>query len=110
MDRFVDVLGQVELDPSRTNDLKGVDFFRILENFMREALDSSSAGLTRAQLHRFVFMLEKYAALRFEANGRPRDRAESEHMKRRNKFLNKLQKSWIPQLKDKLLSMSWVSS
>lgn len=108
MDRFVDVLGQTELDPSRTNDLKGVDFFRILENFISEALDPSSAGLTRAQLHRFVLVLEKYAALRFEPHGRWRDRSESEHMKRRREFLNKLRKkSWISQLNDHVSSMSW---
>jgi hypothetical protein len=48
MDRFVDVLRQIELNPSRTNDVMGVDFFRLLENFILEALDSSSVGLTRA--------------------------------------------------------------
>lgn len=38
MDRFLDVLGQTEMDPSRTNDLKGTDFFFIPENFIHETL------------------------------------------------------------------------
>ena len=44
MDRFVRVLGQTELDPTRTctNDLKGVDFFRILENFILETIKVGS--------------------------------------------------------------------
>ena len=108
MDRFVSVLGQIELDPSRTNDLKGVDFFRILENFIREALNSSSGGVTRSQLYRFVLELEKYTGLKVEAHKRLRDRAENEHIKRRNQFLTTLQKKrWVQQLNDKLSSMSW---
>lgn len=108
MDRFVDMLGQIELDPSRTNGLKGVDFFRILENFIGEALDPSWAGLTRAQLRRFVLVLEKYTGLRFKAHGRSGDHGESEHMERRKEFLNKLRKRrWVSQLNDKVSSMSW---
>ena len=37
MDRFLDVLGQTEMDPTLTNDTKGGDFFHILENFIRES-------------------------------------------------------------------------
>lgn len=88
----MDVLGQTELDPSRTNDLKGVDFFRILENFIRETLESSSPGLTKAQLRRFVLVLEQYLALKMDVQSRPKHDAESDHMKRRKQFLNKLQK------------------
>lgn len=58
----MDVLAQTELNPSKTNDLKGVDFFRILENFIKECRGPPSAGLTTAQLHRFVDVLEVYAA------------------------------------------------
>jgi hypothetical protein len=111
MDRFVDVLGQTELNSSRTSDFKNVDIFRILENFIRETLRPWSAGLTRAQLYRFVFVLEKYAALRYEAHGRLKDHAKSEHMKRRREFLIQLhEKNWITQMKDKLSSMSGPSS
>jgi len=89
MDRFVDVLRQIELDPSRTNNVIGTDFFRLLENFIREALDES-AGLTRAQLERFTLALEKYVNQKFEAD--VGDRAESRHMDRRKKFLKALDK------------------
>jgi len=111
MDRFVDVLRQIELDPSRTNDVIGVDFFRLLENFILEALDSSSAGLTRAQLERFVLVLEKYANQEFGANIGLEDRTEGAHMDRRTKFLRKLHmKRWIPQLKTKAMGMRWETS
>jgi hypothetical protein len=106
MDRFVDVLRQIELNPSRTNDVMGVDFFRLLENFILEALDSSSAGLTRAQLEQFVLVLEKYANQKFGADIGVEDRAA--HMDRRKKFLKILYKQkWIPKLKDKAKRMSW---
>jgi hypothetical protein len=108
MDRFVDVLCQTELDPSKTSDLEGVNIFNILENFIIEALDSSSAGLTRAQLHRFVLVLKKYAALRFDPHGESGDDRESKHMKRRREFLDKLRKrGWISKLNDNVSNMSW---
>lgn len=77
MDRFVDVPGQTELAPSRTNDFKGVDFFCILENFIGEALESSSAGLTKARLCWLVLVLEKYIALKLEIQGRSKHDTES---------------------------------
>ena len=108
MDRFVDVLRQIELDPSRTNDVKGVELFRLLENFILEALGSSSAGLTRAQLEQFVLVLEKYANQIFEADVGVRDRAEGAHMGRRKKFLKRLhEQEWISQLRHKATRMSW---
>jgi hypothetical protein len=107
MDRFVILLGETELDPSRASDLEGITIFNILENFIREALDSSSAGLTRAELYRFVILLEDYVALEFEAHGGSEDRGESNHMKRRREFLDKLrERGWISQLRDKVSSMS----
>jgi hypothetical protein len=108
MDRFVDILRQIELDPSRTNDVKGVELFRLLENFILEALGSSSAGLTRAQLEQFVLVLEKYANQKFEADVGVGDRAEGAHMARRKKFLKRLREwNWIQLLKDKAARMSW---
>lgn len=108
MDRFVDVLRQIELDPSRTNDVMGVDFFRLLENFILEALGPESAGLTRAQLERFVPVLEKYVNQKFGADIGVEDRAEGAHMDRRKKFLKRLHKQrWMPRLKDKATDMSW---
>ena len=107
----MDVLGHIELDPSRTNDVKGVDFFHILENYIRESLESSSTALTRAQLHRFVLRLEEYANQRIKASPRSNDHAESKHLSRRNKFTSKLHKQgWMEKLKSKLASVSWVRS
>jgi hypothetical protein len=104
MDRFVDVLRQTELDPSRTNDVKGADFFRLLENFILEALSLSSAGLMRAQLERFVLSLEKYINQKFDTE----DRTEAAHMNRRKKFLKRLrEQGWVQRLKDKAKQMSW---
>jgi hypothetical protein len=108
MDRFVEVLQQIELDPSRTNDVKGVEIFRLLENFISEVLGASSAGLTRTQLEQLVLVLDKYAKQKFEADVGVRDRAEAAHMDRRKKFLGRLHKmNWISQLREKAMSMSW---
>lgn len=60
MSQFLRVLGQIELDPSRTNDEKNVDFFQFLENFIGETLQTSKPELSKRQLNKFVFTLENY--------------------------------------------------
>ena len=109
MDRFLEVLGQKELDPSRTKDLKILDLFQRLENFIKEALSLSLPGLTKTQLHQFVLNLEKYILL--EPQLRSEDWTENAHMERRQVFLKRLRKKgWMAGLNRKLESMSWESS
>lgn len=59
MSQFLRVLGQIEVDPSRTNDEKNVDFFQFLENFIGETLKTSKPELTKRKLNKFVVTLEK---------------------------------------------------
>ncbi len=67
MNRFSRVLRQKELDFSRTNDSKSVDFFQILENFILESLGLSTSELTRAQLHEYLLAIENYLQLTIPA-------------------------------------------
>ena len=53
MNRFLRVLGQTELDLSRTNDSKGVDFFQILEIL---CLNLWGRQLQTSQEHSFINM------------------------------------------------------
>lgn len=109
MDRFLRVLGQLELRPNRSNDTKSVDLFQILENFIAETLFSSYPGLSRPQLHRFILALEDYLKLKPSARSQSRD--DQEHLKKREVFIAKVQKKdWVALLKDKGSSMSWEKS
>lgn len=82
MDRLLDVLSQTEQDPSRMNDEKGKDLFRILENFIREALSLSAAGLTRRQLYQFLVALAKYLASKPGGNLETQTELEFLHLER----------------------------
>lgn len=64
MDRFVRVLGQTEFDTIRSNDLQGMSFFRILENFIVETVFPDSTNLTKRQLHLFILRFKKYLSLK----------------------------------------------
>ena len=64
MDRFFRVLDQTELDPTCTNNLKDVDFFRILENFILESIFPNTTTFIKWQLHIFIFQFEKYLNLK----------------------------------------------
>jgi hypothetical protein len=109
MDRFLEVLRVLEMDPSKTNDLKAVDCFNILLNFILECLGPSKGELTKAQLSRFILVLEKYVHQDIKANKGGLDyTGEKEHMTRRAKFVKDLaRRDYIQQLKDKLGSMDW---
>lgn len=109
MDRFLRVLGQLELHSNRSNDTKSVDLFQILENFIVETLFSSSLDLSRPQLLRFILALEDYLKLKPTARSQSRD--DQEHLKKRKVFIAKVQKKdWVALLKDKASSMSWEGS
>lgn len=106
MDRFLLVLGQIEMDPSRTHDTKSVDLFQILENFIHKTLSSSFPDLTRRQLHQFGLALKSYVQLKPGVGSK--DRTEQAHLKRRKAFVAKVQKeSWIEKLKVKTSSIKW---
>ncbi len=106
MNRFLRVLGQTELDLSRTNDSKSVDFFQILENFILESLGASTPDLTRAQLHKYVLALENYLQLTIPAKSSNWD--DQAHLNRRVKFEKKAEKEkWVAKLKEKVLSIDW---
>lgn len=85
MDRFLDVLGQTEM-ASRTNDLKGIDFFRILENFIDEALTFSADLISKKHFQKFVLAMEDYLKLKLVSQSRNFE--ENEHLKRRKTFVN----------------------
>lgn len=106
MNRFLRVLGQTELDLSRTNDSKGVDFFPILEIFMLETLGASTLDLTRVQLHKYVLALENCLELAPPTKSSNRD--EQAHLDRRVKFEKMAkQEKWVAKLKEKVLGMDW---
>lgn len=88
MSQFLRVLGQIEVDPSRTTDEKNVDFFPVLENFIGETLKTSKPELTKRQLNKFVVTLENYLELKLAK--RPEVRSEEEHLKRRQAFVTKV--------------------
>lgn len=99
MDRFLSVLSQTEMDPSRTNDLKSVDFFRILENFVEEVFAFSADLLSRRHLQRFILVLEEYVGLK--PPSQPKYSLEDEHLKRRKIFVNSVhKKGWIQGLRE----------
>ena len=104
MDRFLDVLGQTEMDPTLTNDTKGGDFFYILENFIFEALSPWAAGLKKKQLDEFILTLKEYSSLQPKAQAA--DVLESQHLKGRKTFLLRVKKEkWIEKLEDKVASL-----
>ena len=106
MDRFVDVLGETEIDPSRTNDLKGTDFFYILENFIQETLSPLGCVLTKRQLGSFLLALEKYLLLEPEKESDSEE--EISHLERRGNFCTKVEKKqWVVKLREKWESMDW---
>ncbi len=106
MNRFLRVLGQTELDLSRTIDSKSVDFFQILENFILESLGTSTPDLTRTQLHKYLLTLENYLQLTIPAKSSNWD--DQAHLNRRVKFEKKAKKEkWVAKLKEKVLSMDW---
>lgn len=98
MDRFVNVLKETELDPTRTNDLKLVDFFRILENFILETLSVNNANLTKIQLRQFVLQFDKYLRLAPLVDKSEQD--EQAHLVRRRQFEKKAEK-------EKFSKMDW---
>ena len=104
MDRFVDVLGETELDPTRTNDLKSVDFFRILENFILETLRINTNDLSKIQLRQFVLQFEKYLQIApFDDKNEHDERA---HLVKRRQFVKKVEKEkWVEKLKEKFSKM-----
>lgn len=106
MDRFVRVLGQTELDPTRTNDLKGVDFFRILENFILETILPNTTMLTKRQLHIFILEFQKY--LNFKPLMGKTQVDEQDHLARRIQFVKKAKKEkWIEKLLEKCNKIAW---
>lgn len=106
MSQFLRVLGQIELDPSRTNNEKNVDFFQFLENFIGETLQTSKPELSKRQLNKFVVTLENY--LELELPVEVEDDNEEEHFQRRQAFIEKVvEENWVKKLKDKVISMSW---
>lgn len=105
MDRFVRVLGQ-KLDPNCTNDLKGVDLFRILENFIVKTVCPDTTNLTKRQLHLFILRFEKYLGLKPLVDKDKHD--ERDHLVRRLKFEKKAKKeNWVKKFKKKYAEMAW---
>lgn len=93
MDRFLSVLSQTEKDPTRTNDLKGTDFFRILENFIDGVLTFSKNVVSKIQLQKFILVLEEYI------HSKPLFQRmypeEVEHLKKRKSFVKQVhEKKW----------------
>lgn len=106
MDRFVRVLGQTELDPTRTNDLKEVEFFRILENFKLETLFPDTTNLTKRQLRQFIFQFEKYLGSKPSVDEDEQD--EHAHLVRRLQFEKKAEKEeWVKKLKEKYTEVAF---
>jgi hypothetical protein len=60
MDRYLDMLLQTEIDPSRTNDVKPAEAFRLFKNFICSVLDPYLCDLSKGQLYRFILVLKKY--------------------------------------------------
>lgn len=105
MDRFVRVLGQTELDPTRTNNLKGADFFRILENFHLETILPNSTNLTKRQINIFLLRFRKY--LDSKPLMKKNQREEREHLVRRVQFVKKAKKQkWVEKLQEKFDKMA----
>jgi hypothetical protein len=101
MNRFLEVLMEIERDPAKTNDLKSVDVFRILENFINEALTDFAAGLTEAQLCQFVLVLESYS--RQELSKDWYCQAEKVHRGRRDRFMKDMERrNWLKRLQEKV--------
>lgn len=98
MDRFLSVLCDTEKDMTRTNDLKGVDVFRILENFIDEILTFSTDLLSKKQFQQFLLVLEDYVGSKYSSQ--PKYSEENKHLKKRKAFVNRVhKKEWIKQLK-----------
>ena len=104
MDKFLDILNQTEIDSSRTNDLKGVNIFYILENLIYETLFPLNSILTKRQLKFFISALDKYLSLTLEKELEE----EMPHLKCRENFFLKLKKEqWMAKLERKWANMSW---
>lgn len=84
---ILQVLGQIELDPSRTNGGKNVDFFQFLENFIGETLKTPKPKLSKRQLNKFVVTLENY--LELELPGQQEDDSEEGASQEATSFCNK---------------------
>lgn len=106
MDRFLEVLGQTEMDPHLTNDSKAVDFFQVLENFIQETLSEYSQELTKSQLYSFILVFKDY--LKLIPPIPKKDRQEQGHLKRQKVFVAKAEKeNWVAQLENKMSDMGW---
>lgn len=106
MDRFLEVLGQTEMDPHLTNDSKAVDFFQVLENFIKETLSEYSQELTKSQLYSFILVFKDY--LKLIPPIPKKDRQEQGHLKRRKVFVAKAEKeNWVAQLENKMSDLGW---
>ena len=102
---FVDTLGKLELDPTRTNDFKGTDFFSILRNFMSDVMRPTSADLSATQLEVFISAINQYIGLqpRLTNMGKKRNQdPEQSHLQRRAAFVNEIKDRWL-----ELLDKKW---
>lgn len=106
MHRFLQVLGQLELNPGLSNEAKCVDSFHMLENFVQQTRYLSSRDISKVQLHRFLLALKRYLLMTPPTSSKDSD--ERGYLRRRKTFVAKAEREdWVGQLKDKVLKMSW---
>lgn len=100
MDCFVRVLGQTELNPTPTNDLKGVKFFRILEKFIQGTILPNSNTLTKRQMNIFICQFQKYLKSKLFVGKNQHNKRD--HLVRRVEFVKNTKKEkWIEKLQEK---------
>lgn len=80
------MLSEPEKNLNKTNDLKKIDSFRILKNFIDEVFTLSKNVVDQKQFQKFVFVLEEYASIKpfFQPTMHSKD---IEHLKKRKSFV-----------------------
>lgn len=107
MDRFVKVLGQIEVGSSRTKNLRGTEFFHILENFISETLTLDVPVFTRRQLKSFIVALKNYSTITLDRS-LFLEEDEISHLDRQNVFLFRLEKEeWLTKLETMIEKMDY---
>lgn len=85
MSQFLQVLGQIELDPSRTNGGKNVDFFPVFGEFHWRNSENTKTEIIQAAIEQVCSYLGKLF-------GQQGDDSEEGHLKRRQAFVTKVEK------------------
>ena len=107
MDKFVKVMGQIEVGSSRTDNLRGTEIFHILENFISVTLTLGVPVLTRKQLKSFIVALKNYSTMTLDRS-LFLEEDEISHLHRRNVFLSRLEKEeWLTKLETMMEKMDY---